>query len=413
MDWRKPFLAGLWVASIDIALAFSRGWNSFLTSDERYRFAFAAISSAIAISMTLTAFAVALFWGADRTRNPKRVWSGFVGIVAALAAGWLAWELTSGRRVQDASWREGAVLIFALGSGCAAYFLIHRHFAHALRPRLLVVLSLLSISAFIFDVFVFNRLYPAFHWALCVLGFLFAMMLFWKLPLPRHRFSEGAVSFVGVLCAVVSLPFLSWLAAAPNASFVTVQYAPFAGKIVPFMATKPSDSNPSEIAFEHDERREGIDLRERDILLITIDALRADRLGAYGGQGITPHLDRFSEESMVFLRAYTPTPHTSYALTSLLTGKYLKPVLELPNATNDHPALPELLRNYGYRTAAFYPPAIFFVDAHRFQELARRDFGFEYRKVMFAPAHARGATSREVFRRSRRGASAICMGSFF
>src|SRR5690606_30494727 len=121
-------------------------------------------------------------------------------------------------------------------------------------------------------------------------------------------------------------------------------------------------------------------------LLVTVDTLRADRLGAYGGRDLTPSMDALAAEGRVFGRAYTPTPHTSYALSSLLTGKYLRPVLELSRAPTDHPTLPDLLRRYGYRTAAFYPPAIFFVDAARFEALEARGFGFEYRKAMFAPA---------------------------
>ena len=67
----------------------------------------------------------------------------------------------------------------------------------------------------------------------------------------------------------------------------------------------------------------------------------------------------------------------------------MKPVLELPGAARDHPTLPDLLRRYGYRTAAFYPPAIFFVDGSNFDTLRERGFGFEYRKEMFASAKQR------------------------
>src|SRR5690606_2545964 len=123
-----------------------------------------------------------------------------------------------------------------------------------------------------------------------------------------------------------------------------------------------------------------IDLRDHDVLLITVDALRADALSAYGGKGRMPELDALATDSVVFERAYTPAPHTSYALASLLTAKFMKPVVELPGASRDHATLPDLLRRYGYRTAAFYPPAIFFVDGARFDLLRERSFGFEYKK---------------------------------
>ncbi|HEY2733854.1 MAG TPA: sulfatase-like hydrolase/transferase, partial [Polyangiales bacterium] len=135
---------------------------------------------------------------------------------------------------------------------------------------------------------------------------------------------------------------------------------------------------------------------EGDVLLITIDALRADRLSTYGNQReLTPELDRLAEHSVVFDRAYTQTPHTSYALGSLFTAKYLRPVLALPGAPKQQTTLPQLLRRFGYRTAAFYPPAVFFVDEQRFGNFAHDHFGFEYVKEMFAPAEDRVTELRE------------------
>src|SRR5487761_2800395 len=42
------------------------------------------------------------------------------------------------------------------------------------------------------------------------------------------------------------------------------------------------------------------------------------------------------------------------------------------------------LRRYGFRTAAFYPPAVFFIDEHRFRRMKAEGLGFEYRKEEFA-----------------------------
>ena len=145
----------------------------------------------------------------------------------------------------------------------------------------------------------------------------------------------------------------------------------------------------------------GINLQDRDVLLITVDALRADMLSAYGGHGRHASARSDGRESVVFRRAYTPAPHTSYALASLLTAKFMKPVLELPGAERDHPTLPDLLRRYGYRTAAFYPPAIFFVDGSNFDTLRERGFGFEYRKEMFASAKQRVGAVGSLFARGR------------
>ena len=59
------------------------------------------------------------------------------------------------------------------------------------------------------------------------------------------------------------------------------------------------------------------------VVLITIDTLRADHLGAYGHGGIkTPNLDDLAAEGIRFERAYTPCPITLPAHVSLMTATY-------------------------------------------------------------------------------------------
>jgi len=96
---------------------------------------------------------------------------------------------------------------------------------------------------------------------------------------------------------------------------------------------------------------------------------------------------------VVFDAAYSPTPHTSYAVTSVMTGKYMRPLI-LQGLGRDSETWADHLRRYGYRTAAFYPPAVFFIDAERFGAFRDRGLDFEYRKVEFAPAAARAGQVR-------------------
>ena len=59
--------------------------------------------------------------------------------------------------------------------------------------------------------------------------------------------------------------------------------------------------------------------RPRDVLLITIDTLRADRVGAAGGAvGITPALDALAREGAVFLDATAHAPLTLPSHASIL-----------------------------------------------------------------------------------------------
>ena len=46
------------------------------------------------------------------------------------------------------------------------------------------------------------------------------------------------------------------------------------------------------------------------VVLVTLDTLRADHVGAYGDRARTPRLDRLAEQSTVFEHAAAPMPMT-------------------------------------------------------------------------------------------------------
>src|SRR6185295_2405768 len=61
----------------------------------------------------------------------------------------------------------------------------------------------------------------------------------------------------------------------------------------------------------------------RNLVLITIDTLRADRLGAYGSTTVaTPNLDRLAREGAMAMHASVQVPLTRPSHISLLTGLY-------------------------------------------------------------------------------------------
>src|SRR5260370_7336647 len=60
-----------------------------------------------------------------------------------------------------------------------------------------------------------------------------------------------------------------------------------------------------------------------NVVIITIDTLRADHLGCYGYKQIhTPNIDALASESARFERAYTPVPVTLPAHTLIFTRAY-------------------------------------------------------------------------------------------
>lgn len=63
--------------------------------------------------------------------------------------------------------------------------------------------------------------------------------------------------------------------------------------------------------------------QDYNILIISIDALNADHIGAYGYHKTTsPFIDNFAEESVVFENAFCPRSHTAPSLFSMLTSLY-------------------------------------------------------------------------------------------
>jgi arylsulfatase A-like enzyme/Tfp pilus assembly protein PilF len=61
---------------------------------------------------------------------------------------------------------------------------------------------------------------------------------------------------------------------------------------------------------------------DRNVLLVTIDTLRADVLSTYGGRAATPHLDRLASGGARFTFAHAHAVVTLPSHTSLLTGSY-------------------------------------------------------------------------------------------
>jgi arylsulfatase A-like enzyme len=134
---------------------------------------------------------------------------------------------------------------------------------------------------------------------------------------------------------------------------------------------------------------EGPRRREADVVLITIDAVRADHLGCFGyGRATTPNIDALAARAVRFERAYTQAPHTSFALASLMIGKYY-PTLARLAASDSHETLAAILRRYGWKTAAFFPPAVFYIDAHKMKAFESTNFDFEYVKYEYLSAEGR------------------------
>jgi choline-sulfatase len=101
-----------------------------------------------------------------------------------------------------------------------------------------------------------------------------------------------------------------------------------------------------------------VEAKPRHVLLVTIDTLRADRVGAYGHAGAeTPHLDRLAASGLRFERATTVAPLTLPAHSSLLTGTFPGWHGVRDNGGfylgDEQTTLAEVLRERGFRTGGF------------------------------------------------------------
>ena len=147
-----------------------------------------------------------------------------------------------------------------------------------------------------------------------------------------------------------------WAAAAAVAAvviasaYLALRWLPDGGPVSPDGAPKPAAGSrppaPGRTAVAH------------NVILITLDTLRSDRLSCYGSDLVdTPNIDAFAAEGVRFANAASTVPFTLPAHASIMTGLYPPGhgVRENVGYVLDErlPTLAELLGRGGWATAAF------------------------------------------------------------
>ncbi|HEX4516149.1 MAG TPA: sulfatase-like hydrolase/transferase [Polyangiaceae bacterium] len=331
------------------------------------------LGCALFAALACVAFTRVLWSAAE---GPKRALVAVVGAV-------VGWGLGTGRHFASPI----AHVLLASSVACAAIAALYMYLSlRAKRPRALPW-ALLAVAALAWwaDAHVLVRLYPVFHAALFAASLVASALAVLEPCLFGRRVARGAV-IVAAACALYAPFAAKRLRNYDNLRRILVEAAPWMGRAVEVAAAvAPRDPSADDaVTSAPAEGKPALDWSGRDIVLVSIDALRADHVGAYGyARKTTPHIDALAKEGTLFARAYCPTPHTSYSITSMMTGKYVRPLLALGLGA-DSETLASDLRRYGYRTAAFYPPAVFFIDESKFQTFEERALDFEYRKVEFA-----------------------------
>lgn len=131
---------------------------------------------------------------------------------------------------------------------------------------------------------------------------------------------------------------------------------------------------------------------DRNLVLISVDALRADHVGAYGYERpTTPFLDSLAADSVVFERAWAPSSFTLQSVSSLLTGRLPTSGGSVSLEAQPHESaetLARLFRAADFRTGVF---------SNQFL-LGSRGFtrGFESIRIFDAPPGQPEQTAREL-----------------
>jgi arylsulfatase A-like enzyme/Tfp pilus assembly protein PilF len=127
---------------------------------------------------------------------------------------------------------------------------------------------------------------------------------------------------------------------------VRVQAAVLAGLVLGAVACRPTPAPSADATAP------------RHLVIVTIDTLRADRVGAYGSATVkTPNLDRLAREGAMAEHASVHVPLTRPSHVSLFTGLYpaengIRDNVS-PSLASNVPVLAEILQQQGFRTAGF------------------------------------------------------------
>ncbi|MFO0562238.1 MAG: sulfatase [Polyangiales bacterium] len=142
-----------------------------------------------------------------------------------------------------------------------------------------------------------------------------------------------------------------------------------------------------------------------NVLLITVDALRADHLGTYGyRRPTTPSLDALARQSVLFERAFANAPSTRLSMPAIATGRWA-PAIEWdhsiwwPRFTSRQRTIAEVLHEQGYHTGGVFSiPYFRRSDARGFERgVDEYDDGLlSLHAEVGGPQESTGTSAREV-----------------
>jgi arylsulfatase A-like enzyme len=244
------------------------------------------------------------------------------------------------------------------------------------------MVALLGMVLLLLDASLPARLYPALRATCSTIGFV-ALACAWAgpaLPPARPRLRDALTAAVAVALLAAGQALVSVSA---NARFIAHAQAPAAGLVLDGLArlrpersavagtvAAPASGTPRAPAPPpplRSHRRDAL-LGDAHFVLVTVDALRADRMRPE----TMPRTTALGARSVLYTRAYATAPSTAASIASLLTGRAPAHLDARP------PTLADVARARGWFTEAFYPAGLFFDGGGALAPYAAARFGFAW-----------------------------------
>ncbi|HEU4431004.1 MAG TPA: sulfatase, partial [Myxococcota bacterium] len=308
------------IASLDASLAVLRDAGAIDSALQLAPTA-ALLALFVGVAFAIAAFAVRrLLPHASRTRSAGVASGLAIGMISGFALAWIG-RLTALSTFENAPLAAAAhaalVAVVALLSAAGAGLFAERL---ADETKVLRVVTMLGIA---------------------LAGAAAALACLWVGP-ASWLCAAPAIGVAAALILVASRASGSGLAWIGIALVATTLAAGVLG------APRPSTGAPPAVAGAPANA-------PRKVILLTVDTLRRDAIGAYAPSSRTPNLDSLARDSVVFERAYSAAPWTVPSFVSMFTG-----LSALTHGVNhnfaeipaEHATLAEAMRRGGYATAA-------------------------------------------------------------
>jgi arylsulfatase A-like enzyme len=142
-----------------------------------------------------------------------------------------------------------------------------------------------------------------------------------------------------------------------------------------------------------------------NLLLVTIDTLRADHLGCYGyGRPTSPAIDALAAAGTLFENGWAHAPSTRYSMPAIATGRWPSAItwdesIWWPRLGTDVRTTAEALHAAGYFTGGMFSFSYFSIADHRGFERGMDVYRTDRANLHVAvngPMESRGSSSREI-----------------